>query len=205
MKQIFQDIISKGHWNASKTVCGNGSTITYTDNLRQQLPDLLRKHNISSMFDAPCGDYTWMSQVQLPENVKYTGGDIVDFLIEQNLDKYPGVDFCVFDITQDALPDVDLLFCRDCLIHFSHSDIRLVLDNIARSNIKYVMMTSYSQSNNEDIQTGGFRGVNFNHAPYNFETCLDSIKDWIPGYAERHMCLWPIETVTKFLNTQHHE
>jgi hypothetical protein len=87
-------------------------------------------------------------------------------LIEKNRQQHPTVDFRVFDISQDAFPEVDLLFCRDCLIHFSHADIRRVFENIARSNIKYVLMSSYPKLNNTDIQTGGFRGINFNKDPY---------------------------------------
>lgn len=199
MKEIFSNIVNQGHWRANNTVCGNGSTMQYTDYLRKMLKGFLERHNIRSMFDAPCGDYVWMSETDLPADFHYIGGDIVESLIEKNRQKHPTVDFRVFDITQDVLPDVDLLFCRDCLIHFSHSDIRLVLDNIARSNIKYVMMTSYSQSNNEDIQTGGFRGVDFYRAPYEFKVAIDSIEDWIPGYAPRAMCLWSRETIRNYL------
>jgi len=199
MKDIFTNIVTRGDWRAGSTVCGNGSTMQYTDYLRQHLRSFLVKHNISSMFDAPCGDYTWMSQTQLPSGLQYMGGDIVDSLIEKNRSMHPGVDFRVVDIAQDDLPAVDLLFCRDCLIHFSHADIRRVFENIARSNIKYVMMTSYTQSHNVDIATGGFRGVNFRQAPYVFEAPIDSIEDWIPGFAPRSMCLWSRETIIGYL------
>jgi hypothetical protein len=199
MKEIFTNIVNRGDWRAGTTVCGNGSTMRYTDYLRQHLGTFLVKHQITSMFDAPCGDYTWMSKTQLPANLKYIGGDIVDGLIEKNKQSYLDVDFCVVDIAQDDLPDVDLLFCRDCLIHFSHADIRRVFENIARSNIKYVLMTSYTHSDNADIPTGGFRGVNFLQAPYELAQPVDSIEDWIPGYAPRSMCLWSRETIVGYL------
>jgi len=199
MKDIFTNIVEHGQWRAGHTVCGNGSTMHYTDYLRQHLSAFLEKHQISSMFDAPCGDYTWMSQIQLSANLRYIGGDIVDSLIEKNKQSYPTVDFRVVDIAQDDLPDVDLLFCRDCLIHFSHADIRRVFENISRSSIKYVLMTNYAHSDNSDIATGGFRGVNFLQAPYEFEAPIDSIEDWVPGYAPRSMCLWNRETIIGYL------
>lgn len=199
MKDIFTNIVHNGYWRAGATVCGNGSTMQYTDYLRKELGGFLLKHNITSMFDAPCGDYGWMSVTPLPRDLKYIGGDIVDTLIEKNSRQYPNIDFRVFDISKDTLPDVDLLFCRDCLIHFSHDDIRLVFENIARSNIKYVMMTSYHHSDNTDINTGGFRGVDFYQAPYDFEKAIDGIEDWIPGFAPRSMCLWSRETIVRYL------
>jgi hypothetical protein len=199
MKEIFERIISRGQWRASNTVCGNGSTLQYTDYLRKELAAFVSRHGIQSMFDAPCGDYAWMSETKLPQNLRYTGGDIVESLIKNNQQRHPTVDFCVFDITKDPLPDVDLLFCRDCLIHFSHSDIKLTFDNIARSSVKYVLMTSYKHSTNQDISTGGFRGVDFTQAPYNFEPAIDSIEDWIPGYQPRAMCLWSRETIMEYL------
>lgn len=199
MKEVFSNIVNNGQWRATNTVCGNGSTMKYTDHLRQHLGSFLEKHNINSMFDAPCGDYGWMSQTELPTNLRYIGGDIVDSLIEKNRIAHPTVDFRSVDITQDPLPDVDLLFCRDCLIHFSHADIRKVFENIARSTIKYVLMTSYTNSSNTDISTGGFRGVNFLQDPYNFENPIDSIEDWISGYQPRSMCLWSRETIIEYL------
>jgi hypothetical protein len=199
MKEIFTNIVNNGHWRANNTVCGNGSTMAYTDNLRKELGPFLERHNIKSMFDAPCGDYGWMSEIKLPDGLQYIGGDIVNSLIEKNCQQHPTVDFRVFDISQDAFPEVDLLFCRDCLIHFSHADIRRVFENIARSSIKYVLMTNYPDTNNNDIQTGGFRGVNLTTAPYEFESAIDSIEDWIPGFRPRAMCLWSRETIIDYL------
>lgn len=200
MKDIFTKIVNQGHWKSDRTVCGHGSTMTYTANLRENLLPLLEKYQIKSMFDAPCGDYFWMSQTVLPAQMKYIGGDIVENLITENKEKFPDIEFCVFDITKDPLPEVDLFFCRDCLIHFSNADIRLVLDNIARSSVKYVLMTSYDHADNRDIRTGDFRGVDFMNDPYGFEPPVETIKDWIHGFSPRSMCLWSKQNIVDFIN-----
>lgn len=203
MKQIFEEIIKTHYWNDH--VCGSGSTMQYTAVIRQNLKGFLEKHGISSMFDAPCGDYSWMSQTDLPENFKYIGGDIVQDLITNNQTLYPNTEFCLVDISQDALPDVDLLFCRDCLIHFSFRDKIKTFKNIINSNIKYVMLTNYFTecSNNNDISTGSFHSVDFTQAPFNFEAPIDSILDWVPGTtvgdAKKSMSLWHRSTIEKFL------
>ena len=134
MKHIFENIIKNHHWR--DTLCGTGSTKAFTEPLRSQLKDFFIQHGITSMLDAPCGDYSWMSITELPENFHYIGADIVEFMIENNRQQYPEVEFHALDITRDPLPDVDLLFCRDCMIHFSYDDIIKTFENIVNSNIR---------------------------------------------------------------------
>lgn len=197
MKEIFEDIIKNRKWR--DVLCGSGSTMAYTEPLRNALPDFLRKHNITSMFDAPCGDYSWMSHVTFPDNFKYIGGDIVSFMIDDNRSKYPDVDFRVIDISQDEFPEVDLLFCRDCLFHFSHVDLEKTIANIARSCVKYVLTTSFVNGDNRGLETGGFRELTLEKDPYNFEQPIDAIDDYIDNEPRRRMCLWPRSTFENYV------
>jgi hypothetical protein len=191
MKDIFTNIIKYRQWDPA-VPCGSGSSLPYTEQLRETLPTFLVKHRIESMADIPCGDFSWMSQVDFPENFRYIGGDIVNFLIRKNQRKWPDKDFRVFDLTQDTLPDVDLLFCRDCLFHLSKNDIAKVFDNVLASNVKYVMTTSYlpGHSDNRDIVTGGFRPINLEEKPFNLPRAIDSLDDGPVGNITRRMCLW---------------
>lgn len=203
MKETFEKIIKTHYW--LDHVCGSGSTMEYTYPLRQELCEFLEKHNIQSMFDAPCGDYSWMSKTKLPNNFKYIGGDIVEDLIANNRKMYPSTEFHCVDISADPIPDVDLLFCRDCLIHFSVEDKIKTFKNIVNSNVKYIMFTNYFSdcANNVDITTGSFHAVDFTQPPYDFEDPIDSIFDWVSnttaGGAKRNMSLWHISTIEKFL------
>lgn len=193
MKEVFESIIRHRRW--MDVTCGSGSTMKYTEKLRGQLPAFLEKYNITSMLDAPCGDYSWMSNTALPAGLKYTGGDIVAFMIEGNRERHPGVDFRVIDLSQDALPDVDLLFCRDCLFHLAEADIRKVFSNIARSNIRWVLTTTYypQYASNQDITTGDFRPIDLLQAPFNLPDPVDSLDDGVEGNVLRKMALWPRE------------
>jgi SAM-dependent methyltransferase len=204
MKEIFTNIVKTGYWRAHNTLCGNGSTLAVTENLRKQLAPFLQRYKINSMFDAACGDYSWMSQTQLPAGLEYIGGDIVESLIEKNRQQYPGVDFRLFDITQDAFPKVDLVFCRACLIHLSHADIHRVFENIVRSSVQYLMLSNHPRRDNTDIPTGDFRGVDFRRAPYSFNSAIDSIEDCVPGLNSKllvtsAMCLWSRDTLITYL------
>jgi len=197
MKNIFEDIIRNRRW--SEVTCGSGSTLKNTQPVREQLVPLLEKYNITSMADIPCGDFSWMSQVNFPENFRYVGGDIVGFMVEENRRRHPGVEFLEFDLVQDLIPDVDLLFCRDCLFHFSLQDIRRALVNICRSNIKYVMFTSYYDGANHDIVTGAFRPLDFTSAPFNFPKPIDFVHEAITNETRR-ICLWSIDTIKDYVS-----
>lgn len=199
MKEIFEDIIK--NWKWKKHPCGPGSTLIYTENLRQQLPLILKKYDITSMIDIPCGDFSWMNGVLFPKNFKYIGADIVDFLIEDNREKYSGKEFQVIDITKDNIPDVDLLFCRDCLLHLSNENIIKTFQNIKRSNIKYIMMSNWFDEfdNFKDIPNGKHRYLNFLEPPYMFNSPIDEIVDFIDGFPKRKMLLWEKNVINKFL------
>jgi hypothetical protein len=203
VREIFQNIIDNHLW--LETLCGSGSTTTATEPIRQALVPFLVKHNINSVLDAPCGDYSWMSLVDWPTHIKYIGADIVGSMIDKNKQIYPNIDFRQLDISNDQLPEVDLLFCRDCLFHFSFEDIQRTLHNIAKSNIKYVMLTSYHQGDNRNIPTGDFRQLKLTEEPLNFPPPIDSIEDWIPNHPwvqPRSMCLWPYSVILNYVKDQ---
>lgn len=206
MKNIFETIIREHRWR--DVLCGTGSTVEFTQPLRNSLKSFFEHHKITSMLDAPCGDYSWMNITPRPDNMTYIGADIVEFMIQNNRQTYPEVDFRVIDISSDPLPAVDLLFCRDCLIHFSTDDIHRTFQNIANSDIKYVMLTTYDDScyANNDISTGSFRPISFTKAPYNLGRPIDTLLDWVPGTNNgnqiKHIALWSVDSIKQYINSK---
>ena len=191
MKEIFRDIVLNLRWDGVNT-CGGGSSLDYTNKLQQQLPELLQRYNIMSMMDAPCGDFSWMHRVRFPAGFEYQGGDIVLELVERNRAAWPGYQFQEHDLTSDALPDVDMLFCRDCLFHFSQADIQRVIDRVQESQVRYVLTTTYlpGHCNNTNIETGGFRPICLTQAPFNMSRPIESIADGPDNQVIRHMALF---------------
>ena len=73
------------------------------------------------------------------------------------------------DLVEDKLPSSDLLFCRDCFMHFSNEDIIKSLKNFLNSNIKYIAISNFIKTNivNKNIDTGEYREVNLFLPPFN--------------------------------------
>ena len=184
-KDRFTEIYKTNYWNNEESVSGPGSTIEITENLRSKLPIVLKKYNINTILDAPCGDFNWM-KLFLADNklTKYIGGDIVPEIIKKNnqLYKNNAVTFVELDIIKESLPECDLMICRDCLIHFSYKDISNFLKNFCNSPIKYLLVTNFrfknnSHSSNRDIITGDHRVIDLMAKPFNFPSPLFSIKE----------------------------
>jgi hypothetical protein len=203
----FTQIYKKNYWKGSDSNSGSGSSIEYTANLRSQLPKLFARYSIKSVLDAPCGDFNWMKEVVSATSINYVGADIVKPLIQQLNEKYSSktVKFVHLDITEDALPQADLMICRDCLIHLSFADTRSMLVNFVSSGIPYLLTTTHTNVGafqNHDIATGDYRLIDLYSAPYNFpHEPLAVIEDWVPPNPERTMCLWTRNQISAALGT----
>mgnify|MGYP006088907045 FL=1 len=174
VEERFNKIYSTNYWLDNESRSGTGSSLRSTENIRFHLLKILEKFNIKKLFDAPCGDFNWMSQVLKSVEIDYLGSDIVKDLIVSNK-KYENdkIKFSKLDIIVDKLPVSDLMICRDCLFHFSYKDIFLFLNNFLSSDIKYILLTSHLNAEhkfeNKDIVTGDFRKIDLFSKPFNFE------------------------------------
>ncbi len=202
LEDIFSDYYRENFWGSDESVSGGGSTLEYTENLRRELPALIERYGVTSILDAPCGDFNWFQYVKLPTGVSYTGADIVPDLIKSNNEKFGNSDrtFQVLDITRDPLPRSDLWICRDVLFHLCTKDVFSVIHNFVNSDIKYLLTTSNVLcTENKDILSGQFRQINLQIDPFNFPAPLFSIDDWIEGDPVRKMCLWDRETISALM------
>lgn len=195
MEDTFTRIYRNKIWS-SESVSGVGSILSHTKVIRRELPGLLDEIGATSLLDIPCGDFNWLKEVSLNLGV-YIGADVVEELIIIN-NKNFGNDarkFVKLDITKDELPLVDVIFCRDCLVHFSFDDIFLALKNIKASNSKYLLTTTFTaRDKNKDIFSGEWRPLNLQHAPFRFPKPIEIINENCPenGYADKSLGLWRI-------------
>lgn len=149
--------------------------------MRTGLLDAIQRFDVHSVVDAPCGDFYWLSTVNLSQHLAwYRGLDIVPQLIEQNKQRFANekISFEVTDLVKHVPPRADLILCRHLLIHLPFEDCLRVLRNFKDSGSRYLMITNQPVERNEEIIfTGSYRPVNLLLPPFNFPQPLWSIDD----------------------------
>lgn len=170
-KDIFNNIFIANKWGDSESKSGSGSNLEQTSYIRNILPKLLSEHKIKTLLDLPCGDFNWMKETvtELSKVIdKYTGGDLLHQLIFNNQSKYGNekFEFKKIDLLYDNLSSYDLIFNRDCLVHFSYKNIYRALRNVKKSKSIYLLTTTFPGSKNKDIKTGHWRTIDLQAYPF---------------------------------------
>jgi Methyltransferase domain len=201
VEEVFERIYRTNGWEGNESASGRGSTLAATTAIRQALPTLAVRFNTRSMLDIPCGDGHWMSQVPM-ELDRYIGADVVRDLVANCSARWPRHEnaqreFLCLDVIADQLPSVDLVFCRDCLVHLSFAHISSAIANIKKSGSTYLLTTTYPGRRNWDIATGGWRPINLQAKPFGFPPPLVLVNEQCaaPGYRDKSMGLWCIGDV----------
>lgn len=203
-EQIFSDIYHGNRWRGVESRSGQGSSLAQTEVIALALPGLLRILQVHHFLDVPCGDFHWMSRVDL-KGVSYTGADIVADLITSNEKKFaaPGRKFEVVDLSKGPLPKADLVFCRDCMVHLPYSILAEVIHQIRGSGASWLMATTFPATvANRDIALGDFRPINLELAPFNFpkptELLLEHCTESAGAHSDKAMGVWRISDLPPF-------
>lgn len=181
-RYVFSKIYKNDLFNSFETnkesKSGPGSNLEQTAQITVQIPEILKKYNVKSILDLPCGDFYWMSKVDLSD-IKYIGGDIVKEIIKCNSAKFTNnnITFKQIDIINDPLPKVDLILCRDLFVHLKNEQILLAVKNIKNSGSKYLLTTTHKKiTQNLNInEIGTWRPINLEIAPFHFQNFVDEI------------------------------
>ena len=221
-KEVFSGIYDNFGFGSLESRSGPGSTLEETKFLREKLKDLVSKYNIKSVVDIPCGDFNWMKEIVFSFE-SYTGGDIVEQCIKTNSEEYGSkrIKFINFDLLNDSIPDSDLLIVRDIVGHFPLEDGKKIIDNILKSNCKYLLSTTWAKKTeqgwsncgptdvhreNEGVDYGRFYPVNLMSQPFNFpvaEVFLeeDVHVDNFDNGNRKALALWDLDKVREHLKT----
>jgi hypothetical protein len=199
IEERFELIYAENSWESNESSSGIGSEIKNTKEVLRALKQIISEFKIKSIIDVPCGDFNWMSSIDM-SNIDYTGYDIVNSLIKKNNRKFKkaNINFYHSDITSSELPKGDLMFMRDCLVHFSYEDIKKSIFRIKQSKSKYLMSTSFVDvKKNIDIYSADWRPINLEKEPFNFPkpiiTFNEKCQEMDGIYADKSICLWKIE------------
>lgn len=196
--RVFGRIYRSNAWGAEESRSGPGSTTDQTRQLRQLLPRLLAELGITTMLDAPCGDFAWMREVELPVT-QYIGADLVPELIQRNDALYGNAQrtFVALDLIADALPAAELIFCRDCLVHFSDRRIHDAIANFRRSGAVWLLTTTFpGHGPSSSIVTGQWQPLNLELPPFNFpkpeRLLVEGCTEGDGAFRDKALGLWRI-------------
>lgn len=208
LEKVFTYIYEKRIWGGGKeTRSGSGSMLQSTKNIRKKLPELIKKFNIKTILDIPCGDFNWFKSMNLEVDT-YIGADIVKNMITTNNKLYGSKTrhFMQLNATKDILPKVDLILCRDLFLHLSIADIFLIIKNFKKSKSTYLLVSTYLGVNrNIDIISGGYikndnipgknRHINLTISPFNFPEPMYIIEEDVAKHHNKCLALWKLEDI----------
>jgi hypothetical protein len=198
--EVFREAFRSNLW-AGEARSGPGSTSDQTAGIAAALPVLCERLGVRRLLDLPCGDFSWMAGVRLGD-VSYIGGDLVPEIIEQNRRVHARADrsFLQLDLTRSELPAADLLLCRDCLVHISNADIGAALVNVARSEIRWLLTTTFpAEPENVDIVTGDWRPIDLTKPPFDLPAPVEVLNEGCTEqdgvFSDKSLGLWSVSSV----------
>lgn len=186
---IFTEIWRTHLW-PGESRSGPGSGVARTADFRAALEAWLEREQPRRFYDAPCGDFLWMQHVDLPERTHYLGADIVAPMIEDLNARYGAANraFSVADIVAAPPPAADVWLCRESLFHLTLAEAQAVIAHWRASAIPVFMATTTpTVTHNEDIETGAWRPLNLELAPFDLGPPSETLPDAAP--ADPHKCV----------------
>ena len=204
MRQVFEAIHTSRGWGDGESLSGPGSTYARAATFLSDLVALLRSLSVGTMLDAPCGDFHWAEPVADTVD-HYVGVDVVPALIDRCSQRAgPRRSFVVGDISCEALPQVDLILCRDALVHFSFVDIFATIENFRATGAQYLLTTTFvGDRANEDVATGGWRPLNLEREPFLFPEPIATVDERCHHsggvYSDKRLALWRLAEVPRIV------
>lgn len=204
LQTVFRQHFQRQSWGGEETLSGSGSTLVATRALRPALLESLQEYGIHTLLDIPCGDGNWISRARLDEHLDlYIGADIIQELVDLNAARWQGKSKCKFlrlDLTRDSLPRVDLVLCRDGLVHLSNALAIRALKNIKVTGSRYLLATTFPGfPANADIVSGDWRPMNLERPPFSLPLPIKFILERkVPGYGDKGLGLWRINDLPNY-------
>jgi Glycosyltransferase sugar-binding region containing DXD motif/Methyltransferase domain len=176
MNTVFNNTYASQGWGKAGDGSGDGSEIEVTQCLRRLLTEQVKNFQTDKLvvfLDAACGACKWQ-EVWLEDlrslgiRIEYIGVDCAAepvYTAQRRLERFK--EFHRVSVFQIELSNVsavipkgkvDILLCRDCLMHLSYSDAADVLQGLAGLSANRYLLTC-STGPNEAIETGGYYRV----------------------------------------------
>jgi len=169
----------KWHMGTGESRSGIGSSLKYTESVRQELPKIIDRLGVNSIFDCSCGDWNWMKHISSKFH-RYVGNDVVEEMVDNNTTLYGNerISFVQGDMLTSMKKysdkEFDLLLCRHTLEHLPVDYIKDALNEMKRIS-KYALITStdlFKTKSHQDDADNQFRFDGVSYRPINLEVGL---------------------------------
>jgi hypothetical protein len=195
--EIFREAFRSNLWGGDSR-SGPGSSREQTAKVEAALPAICKRLGVGRFLDVPCGDFSWMSRVDL-RGVSYIGGDLLPEIVAENRERHsqPDRTFLRLDVMTSDLPPADLMLCRDCLVHLSNADVLAALRNIVGGEISWLLTTTFpDETENVDIVTGDWRPVDLTAGPFNLPPPVELLNEGCTeqsgAFSDKSLGLWSV-------------
>ena len=190
--------IFKDGWVGDDTVCGWGSRMENTLNIRQDLPDICRsiqRGDCVKLNDAGCGDLWWWKNLNIPL-VDYVGYDMFP---KSSWDELP-YDTRQLNLCEQDMRSCDIILCRDVFIHWPNEFILQALERFRKVGT-WLYSTSYTGEyfefdNNDHITDFSMHHSKLNLCSPPFDLGIPrafTAENYENGHSRKVMCLWKLK------------
>ena len=161
---------------------------------------VIRKYEVLSIIDAPCGDFDhYMGFIDL-KYLSYSGYDINTEVIKRNrlIAKSHHASFNEADIVNWACPHGHMIVCREFLFHMTLDNALKTIANFKASGSKYLLATTHGVKANtasyqitSDHPEWGYRALNLSLPPFDLGQPIASHLDPVVAPSlKRSLAVW---------------
>jgi hypothetical protein len=210
---VFDSIYASDAWALGS---GPGSLPSINAPFTEFLESFIRENGITRLVDFGCGDWRYMSQVDLADT-NYLGLDVVDSVLVENVRRYQSAQVRFGRTPSDLaeLPEADLILFKDVLVHLPNDYVTAILFQAQRKCRFILAVNNFSTdpaAYNSDIEFGGFRPVDLSRAPF-FVRCATVLRygtlrvpdprlSWLSAVLRRRF-VWPGRTHVQLVFGEH--
>lgn len=208
IETTMTEIYTRNLWGCPTTRSGPTATPERSMELAQNLPELFRSLGIQSMIDVGCGDFGWMSTVDLT-GIEYLGVDIVTDLVDSLQQNYTksNIKFQKMNVLEEPPESADLWFCRDFLNLLDFQQTAAFFSKYLESKSLYLALTTVesNQQNSQDGYPGIQRMLDLFQEPFSAPEPKKVLYDGEQWFRKRMLAVFSRDDVEAWWQTNKHK
>ena len=164
----FDKIYRHKYWTnrqEAESISGPGSTKHDTAKGRVCIAAWLAKYGIASLGDI-CGDFNWQHLIPGINESNYIGFDTSELALERARRKHARWRLERLDLVDRIPPKTDAFMVREVLQHLPLKMGTKLLQNVIRSGVRFLIVSTFPGSANKDIPIGQYYMNNVARAPF---------------------------------------